>query len=328
MQERSRKPRRRADPLVRLDRGREPRPRAAVVACCRMETSDREVDETERPRSGAHVRPSPRHRLESLEQLGGGSGITELGGDVGCGDVDEHGHVVERTLRCLTAAIGDPRDRLVAATQIEQEDRAVELQREREADRGIAVRRLQVGLGDVAEVVADGEALREREDLGFRGTGAAEQLVDLARPVDGLAVPTPYDFDEHAEEAELAAQGESDREVEQRDAARESLGDGGDVAEREVGEGDLQLGEQRDVSAEVVLVGERTQIDGDAPALRDRVGLLQREGAGVECLRDQRRFTEAAGHGDRLEARPVATRGIDAVHELGAECTEREHALG
>ena len=125
-------------------------------------------------------------------------------------------------------------------------------------------------------------------------------------PVDGLAVPTPYDFDQHAEEAELTAQGKADGEIEQGDAAREPLGDGRDVAEREIGECDLQLRQQSDISAEVVVVGERTELDRDLPALRDRGGLLQRKRAGVERLRDQLRITEAKRHRDRVEARPVA----------------------
>ena len=155
--------------------------------------------------------------------------------------------------------------------------------------------------------MADGEPLREREDLGFGGTSAAKQLVNLAGPIDGLAVPTPYDFDQHAEEAELTAQGKADGEIEQGDAAREPLGNGRDVAEREIGECDLQLRQQSDISAEVVVVGERTELDRDLPALRDRGGLLQRERTGVECLRDHLRITEAQGHRDRVEARPVAT---------------------
>ena len=55
------------------------------------------------------------------------------------------------------------------------------------------------GLREIAEVMTDREPLREGKDLGFGRTGPAEQLVDLAGPIDGLAVPAPNDFDEHAE---------------------------------------------------------------------------------------------------------------------------------
>ena len=240
------------------------------------------------PRARAHGCPPPCHRLESLEESRDGERIIELHGDVGGADVDEDGHIVERPVGHLTTAMRAPRDRFGARQPRSKSRTALySSNRECEADCRFAVRSLQVSLGEITEVMADGRpTLREHEDLGFGGTSAAKQLlVNLAGPIDGLAVPTPYDFNQpHAEEAELTAQGKANGEIEQGDAAREPLGDGRDVTEGEIGECDLQLRQRVTSAPRSWWSGERTELDRDLPALRDRGGLLQRERAGVECL--------------------------------------------
>ena len=91
-----------------------------AVACRRaIARSTRPSD----PAPVARVRPPPRHRFESLEERRDSGDITELGGDVGRSDVDEDGHVVERPLGHLAAAIRDPDNRLVATTEVEEQDR-------------------------------------------------------------------------------------------------------------------------------------------------------------------------------------------------------------
>ena len=105
MEERSGQPRRRADAIVPVNRCSEPLPPAAwSPAVAYRRAIARSTRPSDPPR--AHVCPPACHRLESLEERRDGEGIIELGGDVGGGDVDEDGHVVERPVGHLTRRYG------------------------------------------------------------------------------------------------------------------------------------------------------------------------------------------------------------------------------
>ena len=219
-------------------------------------------------------------------------------------DVDEHRDVVGRAVGHLAAAMWDAGDRFVTPIEIEQQDGAVELQSEREPDRAFGRGCEQVVFAQPAEVVADREPLCEREHLGLDRSCPPEQLVHLSGARNRFPVAAADDLDQRAEVSDLAAQGETDRVIQEGDARREPCGDRVDVAQCEIGERDLQLPEQRDVGTQTMLVGQRGDLDRDLPPFGYRLGLLQREGASVERLRERGPDRRAASQRRRLPGSP------------------------